>query len=357
MARNLTFINSNLTNVSKLSTLSMSLSGRRVYAGSYSDKELQCYDHVAGTLISSTPLPGKPCRAAVSPEHVAVACELAGTIILSRDTLHTITTIPGPARCVTYSTGAVLLAVGGGGPTAGVVSVYVVGKSQYRMIWREKQHAVEVYAVSFSPTTNTLISASLDKTCVVWNVRKHSVLVKLVHPASVLTAVMLTDSTAITGCNDGNIRVHALDSATDPTVVTAHKDWVWEVAVGPKRDILASCSKDKAIKIWGIPSYAMLRSVKFQCPVTSLRFVTDAEMLVGVSDDHVYAVEVATCEGVRQYPAHKGGLFALAVDCDSLPHMQFPIDDFWDFVSPVSRHDKGEPVQQGWKKMFVYTDL
>ena len=325
----------------------MSIANRRVYAGSYSARELRCYDHLAGTVTSSIPLPGKPCCADASLEHVAVACELAGTIILDRATLKTITALPGPARCAAYSSNMLLLAVGGGGPTAGVVSVHVVGKPHYRMIWQEKQHAVEVYAVAFSPSTNRIVSSSLDRTCIVWDVRNHSVLAKFAHPASVLTAIMLTDSIAITGCNDGSLRVHTLDGDAGPEVIAAHKGWVWEVAVSPKRDMIATCSKDKTVKIWGMPSYAMLRSVKFKNSVTSLRFISDSEMLVGVSDDHVYAVEVATCEGIRQYPSHSGGLFALAVDCDDTAHsrMQYPVENFWDFVSPTNRHTDGDAVQ------------
>lgn len=112
-------------------------------------------------------------------------------------------------------------------------------------------HNGPVFATRWSRTSLYLLSASFDKTVVVWDATTESKKqqVKL-HDDPILDASWKDDTTFATCSSDMSICVARVGESKPDVVLRGHKDAINSVKWDPSGRLLASCSDDYTVKIW-----------------------------------------------------------------------------------------------------------
>ncbi|MBH8567045.1 caspase family protein [Nostoc sp. CENA67] len=194
---------------------------------------------------------------------------------------------------------------------------------------RLEGHSAEVLSVSFSPDGKTIVSASNDKTAIVWGrdgtklrtlightdtVRSvsfspdgqmiatasfdHSVklwrtsdgaLMRTLngHTAEVLSLSWSSNSQIIaTGSADGTAKIWKVSDGQLLRTFSPHSDFVNSVSFSPDSKILAIASADKTVKLWSV-SDGLLRQTLLghSAPVSSIAFSPDGQTLASASED------------------------------------------------------------------------
>jgi WD40 repeat protein len=119
------------------------------------------------------------------------------TTLKHRDTL----TGPAGMGSLAFTRDGAMLAVAGGR----VVTVWDVRTAQRKTLLTKHRDAV--YAVAFSPSCKTIVSASADKTARVWDVHTGNLVVTLNEHTKEVTSVAFSPDgkTLATGSYDGTI--------------------------------------------------------------------------------------------------------------------------------------------------------
>ncbi|CAH0487141.1 unnamed protein product [Peronospora farinosa] len=118
-------------------------------------------------------------------------------------------------------------------------------------------HNGPVFATRWSKTSLFLLSASFDKTVVVWDATTETKRQQLkLHDDPILDASWKDDSTFATCSSDMSICVARVGETKADVVLRGHKDAINSVKWDPSGRYLASCSDDYTVKIWE-PSIAI----------------------------------------------------------------------------------------------------
>ncbi|GMF32709.1 unnamed protein product [Phytophthora fragariaefolia] len=114
-----------------------------------------------------------------------------------------------------------------------------------------------LFATRWSKTSLYLLSASFDKTVVVWDATTETKKQQLkLHEDPILDASWKDDSTFATCSSDMSICVARVGESKADLVLRGHKDAINSVKWDPSGRFLASCSDDYTVKIWD-PSKAI----------------------------------------------------------------------------------------------------
>ncbi|CAI5731234.1 unnamed protein product [Hyaloperonospora brassicae] len=112
-------------------------------------------------------------------------------------------------------------------------------------------HNGPVFATRWSKTSLFLLSASFDKTVVLWDATTETKRQQLkLHDDPILDASWKDDSTFATCSSDMNICVARVGGTKADMVLRGHKDAINSVKWDPSGRFLASCSDDYTVKIW-----------------------------------------------------------------------------------------------------------
>lgn len=118
-------------------------------------------------------------------------------------------------------------------------------------------HNGPVFATRWSKKSLFLLSASFDKTVVVWDATTETKKQQLkLHEDPILDASWKDDSTFATCSSDMSICVARVGETKADLVLRGHKDAINSVKWDPSGRYLASCSDDYTVKIWD-PSKAV----------------------------------------------------------------------------------------------------
>ncbi|KAF9444599.1 WD40 repeat-like protein [Macrolepiota fuliginosa MF-IS2] len=113
------------------------------------------------------------------------------------------------------------------------------------------QHRGPIFSVRFSQNGRWLLSASLDETTCLWDVKEKRLIRQYrCHQDCCLDAEWLDDTTFVTGGADGNIYVMKTDSPEPIKKFSGHTDEINQLKCNPSRTRLASCSDDNTTRIW-----------------------------------------------------------------------------------------------------------
>ncbi|RLN38328.1 hypothetical protein BBJ28_00017432 [Nothophytophthora sp. Chile5] len=121
-------------------------------------------------------------------------------------------------------------------------------------------HNGPVFATRWSKSSQFLLSASFDKTVVVWDAASETKRQQTkLHDDPILDASWKDDTTFATCSSDRKICVTRVGEAQADVILRGHKDGINSVKWDPSGRLLASCSDDYSVKIWD-PSKAQAAS-------------------------------------------------------------------------------------------------
>jgi len=119
-------------------------------------------------------------------------------------------------------------------------------------------------------------------------------------------AFSVDSKTAYTGGHDGTVRVWDAETGIQQRVLTGHVDWVWGLAVHPKRNIIASASHDGSVRFWNPSTGAQLGAVPVTGRAWSVEFNSSGDTLYVGTDAGVGIIDPSTFTLLKNVPTSAG---------------------------------------------------
>ncbi|MBG1258898.1 serine/threonine-protein kinase [Nostoc commune] len=145
-----------------------------------------------------------------------------------------------------------------------------------------------VNALAISPDSNTLASASDDKTIKLWDLNSQKVLASLSgHSQAVKSVTFSPDGQILaTASDDKTIKLWRVETSKEICTLLGHSHAVKSVAFSPDGQILASGSWDKTIKLWDVNTSKEICTITgHKLQVNSVAFSPDGKLLASASYD------------------------------------------------------------------------
>ncbi|MCC5652758.1 serine/threonine protein kinase [Nostoc sp. XA013] len=113
-------------------------------------------------------------------------------------------------------------------------------------------HSKGVSSVAISSNEQIIVSASEDKTIIVWNLTTGEQIYTLSGHSGAVNSVAISPDgqTVVSGSDDEKIKVWNLSNGQEVYTVTGHLDGVNALVFSPDGQILVSAGKDTTIKVW-----------------------------------------------------------------------------------------------------------
>ena len=126
-------------------------------------------------------------------------------------------------------------------------------QSPVHLVGSLEGHTGAVYAVSFSPENNTLVSGSADKSIRVWDLQSRACLRTLHgHTGSVRDVVCGKSGSIYSASDDSTIRVWSVATGALVGILTGHSDKVFSLALAADERTLVSGSADGTMRLWDL---------------------------------------------------------------------------------------------------------
>ncbi|GBE77654.1 WD40 repeat-like protein [Sparassis crispa] len=162
----------------------------------------------------------------------------------------------GDLTSLDWSPDGTLLAIGS---YDAILRVCNASGEQY---FANSQHEGPIFAVSFSKSGRWILTASLDGTACVWDVKGKKLHQQFkCHPVGCLDIDWITADTFATCGADGTIQIRTLSQtpqqvAASKSQLLGHENEVNQIRCNPSGTRLGSCSDDRTTRIWNIEDIA-----------------------------------------------------------------------------------------------------
>jgi WD40 repeat protein len=180
-------------------------------------------------------------------------------------------------------------------------------------------HTDTVTALQFTPDGRQLLSASMDHTARVWDLKTGVALRTLNAHADAVTALAISrDGSVIsTGSVDGSIALYDGQSGVQFGEMRGLARGVQVLGFSPGGRILASAGGDTAVTLWEVQTLRKLALLENPMLVYSLAFAPDgATMAVGLADGSVHFWAASAGRDIGSVAGHKGCVSAVAFSAD-----------------------------------------
>ncbi|KAI8983860.1 quinon protein alcohol dehydrogenase-like superfamily [Pilobolus umbonatus] len=170
-------------------------------------------------------------------------------------------------------------------------------KTTYTMF--KGQHKSGISSLQFCEAQNILITASYDKTAIVWNLETGEILRTLKGHARCIRTLQFDDTKLVTGSMDHTLRIWNYHTGQCIRALEGHTDGV--VHLNFTSRILASGSADSTIKIWNFQTGECYTLAGHTQSVNHVNVHKDSSSLVSCSDDgsiRIWDLEKRVCSRV-----------------------------------------------------------
>ena len=181
-------------------------------------------------------------------------------------------------------------------------------------------HDGSVSAVGVSAEGTTAVSGGDDGMVRVWDLAGAAAPRVLTgHDGEVYAVGVSADgTTAVSGCDDGMVRVWDLAGAAAPRVLTGHDGEVYAVGVSADGTTAVSGGGDGTVRVWDLAGAGAPRVLTGHGGgVTAVAVKADGRTAVSGSSDRTVRVwDLAGAGAPRVLTGHDGGVTAVAVSAD-----------------------------------------
>ncbi|BAQ61710.1 high-affnity carbon uptake protein Hat/HatR [Geminocystis sp. NIES-3708] len=120
------------------------------------------------------------------------------------------------------------------------------------------------------------------------------------------------------GKKDNTIRVYSLPSGDHQYTLTGHQDGIWDLAISPDNQILATASQDHTIKLWSLSNGTEIATLDdHKDKIWCLAITPDGKTLVTGSEDNTVKLWLlSTGELNKTLIGHEDAIFCLNISHD-----------------------------------------
>ncbi|NEQ06958.1 MAG: hypothetical protein F6K37_13735 [Moorea sp. SIO4E2] len=171
------------------------------------------------------------------------------------------------------------------------------GVNQYNSL---DKHTDTVTSVTFSPDSQTIASASSDKTVKLWNLQGKELHTLKGHSADVTSVVFSYDGQTIaTASRDNTVKLWNLQGKELQTL-SGHNEPVTSLTFSPDGQTIATASLDNTVKLWNLQGKELHTLTGHNSAhVYSVAFSRDGQTIASASDDNT--VKLWNLQGKELY--------------------------------------------------------
>jgi serine/threonine protein kinase len=180
------------------------------------------------------------------------------------------------------------------------------------------EHRGVIWAARFSRDGKTFVTAADDGKLKVWQPGAAASTTTFVHPNAVRGLAISDDGQRIyAGDRSGGLRVWS-PSEEKPLLETEQPGAVYAVAVSPDGETLATAGSDKSVRIWNAKTLTQKQPLSGHAgPVYGLTFSRDGKQLASAGWDKTIRLwDVASGNLIRSWDGHSNDLWAVAFSPD-----------------------------------------
>jgi WD40 repeat protein/basic membrane lipoprotein Med (substrate-binding protein (PBP1-ABC) superfamily) len=226
--------------------------------------------------------------------------------------------VGSPVRSLAFSADGSLLAAGLDDKT---ISVQEVNTGAERL--RLRGHTAEVYSVVFSPDGRYLVTAGLDYSVKIWDLRADggspAPVWSIPVPAWSFALAFSPDGKSLAiGTNAGIARVVEVTTGKELASLQGHGGEIWSIAFSPDGTRLATASNDGTARLWDASTGRELLSLEgHRGPVNAVAFSPDgAQVATAGEDGSARLWDARTGNEVYAFPEQAAALAGVAFSGD-----------------------------------------
>lgn len=144
-------------------------------------------------------------------------------------------------------------------------------------------HASALTSAVYSPDGQYVLTAALDSTLRLWEVRTgREIRTFSGHTGPVTDVVFLADGRRMASASmDGNVKIWDTETGKELRTLAGHTDWVNRLALAPDGRYLASASGDESVRVWEVETGREVAQLKSHGDVVSaVAFSPDGKWVV-----------------------------------------------------------------------------
>ncbi len=179
-------------------------------------------------------------------------------------------------------------------------------------------HSDRVTSVSFSPDSETIASASKDKTVKLWTRNGRLIKTLTGHKGWVTSVTFSPDGSRLaTASDDGTVKLWNRDGHLLRTFQGAHNSFVLGVAFSPDGSMLASAGYDNSVKLWNVDGTLVATLLKGSSDsVTSVSFSPDGLLIASGSYDRKVKLWSRSGTLLKTLTGHKDSVMSVSFSPD-----------------------------------------
>ncbi|QLE43328.1 hypothetical protein FD723_24670 [Nostoc sp. C052] len=175
-------------------------------------------------------------------------------------------------------------------------------------------HTDKVRSVSFSPDGQIIATASFDRTVKLWRTSDGGLIRTLNgHTAEVLSLSWSSKGQTIaTGSADRTAKIWQVSDGHLLRTFSGYRDFVNSVSFSPDGKILAIASADKTVKLWSVSDGLLQKTLLgHSAGVSSVAFSPDGQTLASASEDKTVRLWRRDGTLLRSIPAHNAEVLSV----------------------------------------------
>lgn len=181
-------------------------------------------------------------------------------------------------------------------------------------------HSGEVYAVSFSPASDFILSCSQDTTIRLWSVELKTALVCYRGHSYPVWDVCFSPRGYyfVSGSADRTARLWSTDHVHPLRIFAGHLSDVDSVQFHPNCNYVATGSSDKTVRLWEVSTGSCVRLFTGHTgAVDALAFSPNGRYIAsGGQDKNVFLWDIATSKKLKRFGGHRNRITTLDFSCE-----------------------------------------